>query len=114
MYDADPFTARKEVDERQAKAAKKREETDGSSTSVSRGQPVSGEFSQAPEVKMASGLRDIVEDAIKKASDAGCIDNSPTSTNVRDRRRPAPYILKQWTWFIQFLGKMMPPSSSNN
>lgn len=72
MYDADPFAARKEVDERQAKVAKKREEADenraGGSSSSSRNQPISGEFAQAPEVRMASSLRDMVEDAVKKVS----------------------------------------------
>lgn len=73
MYDADPFAARREVDERQAKAAKKREEADanraGSSSSSRHHQtPVSGEFAQAPEVRMASSLRDMVEEAVKKAS----------------------------------------------
>lgn len=69
MYDTDPFAARKEVDERQAKAAKKREEVDENRSSSSRNQVVvSGEFALAPEVRMASSLRDIVEEAIKKAS----------------------------------------------
>lgn len=67
MYDADPFTARKEVDERQAKAAKKKEEASAVGSS-SRSQPVSTEFAQSPEVRMAAGLRDMVEDAVKKAS----------------------------------------------
>ena len=69
MYDADPFAARKQVDERQAKAAKKKEES-GEGSSGTPVQPISGEFAQAPEVKMASGLREMVEDAIKKASEA--------------------------------------------
>jgi hypothetical protein len=72
MYDADPFAARKEVEERQAKAAKKREEASGGGTSAQRSQTISGEFAQAPEVKMASGLRKMVEDAIKKASRVSC------------------------------------------
>jgi hypothetical protein len=61
MYDADPFAGRQEVNERQAKAALKHENT-GARTSG----PVSNEFSQIPEVKMATTLRELVEDAIKK------------------------------------------------
>ena len=69
MYDTDPFAARKEVDERQAKAAKKREEVDENHGSSSRNQPaVFREFALAPEVRMASSLRDMVEEAVKKAS----------------------------------------------
>ena len=68
MYDTDPFAARKEVDERQAKAAKKRE-VDEDRGSSSRNQPaVFREFALAPEVRMASSLRDMVEEAVKKAS----------------------------------------------
>ncbi|KII93616.1 hypothetical protein PLICRDRAFT_131582 [Plicaturopsis crispa FD-325 SS-3] len=72
MYDADPFAARKAVDERQAKASKKREEASGTTGETSsdahpRNAPVSGEFAQAPEVKMATGLREMVEEAVKKA-----------------------------------------------
>jgi ATP-dependent RNA helicase DHX57 len=61
MYDADPFTARREVNERQATAARKHDST-GAKTSG----PVSDPFSQIPEVKMATPLRELVEDAIKK------------------------------------------------
>lgn len=67
MYDADPFAARREVDERQAKAAKKKEASnqgEGTSHSISAPSP---EFVNAPEAKMASSLRDFVEDAVKKA-----------------------------------------------
>lgn len=73
MYNADPFTARKMVDERQAKAAQRREETsrpegrgsDAINRSLGLG-VFSSEFSNAPEVKMASGLREVVEESIKK------------------------------------------------
>lgn len=61
MYADDPFAARKEVDERQMKAEKKREDV-----SKSARPQTSGEYAQAPEVKMASALRDMVEDAVKK------------------------------------------------
>ena len=62
MYSDDPFAARKEVDERQAKAEKKREDVNKGAHNP----PTSGEYAQAPEVKMATSLRDMVEDAVKK------------------------------------------------
>lgn len=65
MYDADPFAARKAVDERQAKAAQK---ATSQSTRVESGGQTSSEFSNAPEAKMAGSLRDLVEDAVKKVS----------------------------------------------
>ncbi|KAJ7631194.1 P-loop containing nucleoside triphosphate hydrolase protein [Roridomyces roridus] len=76
MYEADPFTARKDVDKRQEQAAKKREEVQvqpESSESVQTRAPeprrpeASGQFAHAPEVRMASDLRDIAEEAIKQA-----------------------------------------------
>ncbi|KAJ3807294.1 P-loop containing nucleoside triphosphate hydrolase protein [Lentinula aff. lateritia] len=70
MYNADPFAARKQVDERQARAAEKRAQTVSSAESGenSRKGAVSGsgEFSQAPEVRMALALRDQVEEAVKQ------------------------------------------------
>ncbi|KAF7792540.1 hypothetical protein EIP86_003581 [Pleurotus ostreatoroseus] len=66
MYEADPFAARKAVDERQEAAAKKREQK--SQPSTDRGvAKTSPEFANAPEAKMASSLRDLVEDCIKQA-----------------------------------------------
>lgn len=63
MYDSDPFAARKGVEARQeAAAAKKRDE----STSQPDSATISNELSGAIEVKMSGGLRDLVEDAIKK------------------------------------------------
>ncbi|KAI0640102.1 P-loop containing nucleoside triphosphate hydrolase protein [Trametes polyzona] len=66
MYDADPFAARKTVAERQEKAAKKKEEASRGESS-GRGGQVSSEYANAPEAKMATTLRDFVEDAVKKA-----------------------------------------------
>ena len=68
MYDADPFAARDEVAARQAKSSEKRvqREEGPSSSNAHRAPTTSGEFSQAPEAKMASGLRDLVEDVVKK------------------------------------------------
>lgn len=60
MYSSDPFTARKEVDERQAVAAKKK------IAAESRNQTDTGEFSHHPEVRMAVSLRELVEDSVKK------------------------------------------------
>lgn len=66
MYDADPFTARKEVEERQAKAAQRKEEK----VTGFQGDPfkssISPEFTRAPEVRMSGALRDLVEDTVKK------------------------------------------------
>ena len=63
MYEADPFAARKAVTERQEKAAAKKQ----GEASGSRSQPgTSPEFTNAPEAKMASSLRDLVEESIKK------------------------------------------------
>ncbi|KAI0059514.1 P-loop containing nucleoside triphosphate hydrolase protein [Artomyces pyxidatus] len=70
MYDADPFAARKSVDQRQEKASKKKEAVE---EAISTGKPqVSNEFSSAPEVKMATELRDLVEGAIKKVCHNAC------------------------------------------
>ena len=65
MYEADPFAARKLVNERQEKAAQKKEEASRPAGSSKSTQP-SPEFANAPEAKMASSLRDFVEDAVKK------------------------------------------------
>lgn len=62
MYDADPFAARRAVDERQAKAAKNRQEGNPKDSKTQASQ----EFAHAPEVRMASELRDMVEDVVKK------------------------------------------------
>ena len=67
MYEADPFFAQQQVKERQAKAAEKRETSNSSSIDV-RKAASSNEFSQSPEVRMATSLRELVEDAIKEAS----------------------------------------------
>ena len=70
MYEADPFLAHQEVKKRQVKATEKREEaaTSSSSTVDVRKSASSNEFSQSPEVRMATSLRELVEDAIKEAS----------------------------------------------
>lgn len=65
MYEADPFAARKAVDERQEKAARKKEEASRPET-ASREVKQSSEFAHAPEAKMATALRDFVERAIKQ------------------------------------------------
>ncbi|KAI0785417.1 hypothetical protein BC629DRAFT_1593889 [Irpex lacteus] len=83
MYEADPFTARKVVDERQEKAAKKREEPpSGSRATVAATSP---EYAQAPEVKMASSIRETVEESIKKAFELypEAADDIPTALEER-------------------------------
>ena len=62
MYEADPFTARKTVTERQEQAARKKEEVSNDKGKSG----TSNEYASAPEAKMASSLRDLVEDSIKK------------------------------------------------
>ncbi|EIN13864.1 P-loop containing nucleoside triphosphate hydrolase protein [Punctularia strigosozonata HHB-11173 SS5] len=66
MYYADPFEARKEVDERQAKATQKRGDSVADKTEIKPREAASPEFAQAPEVRMAGALRDLVEDAVKQ------------------------------------------------
>ncbi|KAG9314147.1 P-loop containing nucleoside triphosphate hydrolase protein [Chiua virens] len=61
MYDADPFAA-KGVEERQTKAAQKRTEKSSGLQSNAHKSLASPEFGQAPEVRMSSILRDLVED----------------------------------------------------
>lgn len=65
MYEADPFAAKKAVQERQEKAAKKKEQASNPERDA---KPVthSPEYSDTPEVKMSSSLRDLVEEAVKK------------------------------------------------
>ncbi|KDQ63105.1 hypothetical protein JAAARDRAFT_119492 [Jaapia argillacea MUCL 33604] len=89
MYDADPFAARKAVEERQVKATKKEEERTQAAEETRRGtrvSPVSPMFANAPEVKMASSLRDLVEESVKKAialhPEAG--DGSPSIISPED------------------------------
>ena len=67
MYDADPFAARKTVQERQEKAAKKKEES-GRSESGTKLASHSPEYANAPEAKMATTLRDFVEEAVKQVT----------------------------------------------
>jgi len=70
MYDADPFAARKEVDERQARAAEKRAEaaadTSDDSKDTRKGKGASNEFAKALPVKMAGSLREMVEELVKQ------------------------------------------------
>lgn len=66
MYDADPFAARKEVEERQAKATQKKEEKVTALQGDTHKSSIAPEFTQAPEVRMSSTLRGLVEDTVKK------------------------------------------------
>lgn len=66
MYESDPFAAYRAVKRRQEEAAKQKATREaGTSTSTAQSQ-VSREFVNAPEVKMATSLRDTVEEAIRK------------------------------------------------
>lgn len=67
MYETDPFAARKAVNERQEQAVKKGH---AASDPRSSSQKVlqSPEFAHAPEAKMASSLRELVEDAVNKVT----------------------------------------------
>ena len=73
MYEADPFAARKAVDERQEKAVQKREQAstgaEVSSTSL--------EYLNAPEVKMSASVREAVEESIRKVSEDASILTGP-------------------------------------
>ncbi|KAK0208634.1 P-loop containing nucleoside triphosphate hydrolase protein [Desarmillaria ectypa] len=64
MYDTDPFSARKMVEQRQAKAAEKRAEPEAKSDP--HGSEASPGFQNWPEVKMSNELRNQVEDAVKQ------------------------------------------------
>ncbi|KAF8971676.1 P-loop containing nucleoside triphosphate hydrolase protein [Flammula alnicola] len=67
MYEADPFLAKKMVEERQAKAAQKQQEGTSSPAANSNvHKSTSGISSDYPEVIMATSLRELVEDAIKQ------------------------------------------------
>lgn len=64
-YDPDPFAAKTAQEERQRKAAALREKKDRPETADD---VDLGGFDRGMEVKMATGLRDMVESAVKKVS----------------------------------------------
>ena len=66
MYESDPFAAYKAVKQRQEEAAKQKVALEASSSKSAVQPKVSKEFINAPEVKMATSLRDTVEEAIRK------------------------------------------------
>jgi ATP-dependent RNA helicase DHX57 len=67
MYAADPFQAAKEVETRQAQAAERRSQAQSSAPNTrADSSPTQGVFAKAPEIRMASSLRDLVEAALKK------------------------------------------------
>lgn len=79
QYSPDPFAAKKMVEERQTEAQKRRDEREASKAELdmdSQGLPSTSlaptvrvntkEFDRAPEVRMASALRELVEAAISK------------------------------------------------
>ncbi|KAG5647688.1 hypothetical protein DXG03_008411 [Asterophora parasitica] len=91
-YAADPFASR---DEAKAKATKREAAAAGeaSSSKPSQGQ-ASAEFAQAPEVKMATSLREQVEDAIKKGI-AMYPEASDTQSSVLDDSTKVPEVHQQ-------------------
>ena len=66
MYESDPFAAHKAVKRRQEDAAKQKAALEAGSSKPTAKPQVSKEFINAPEVKMATSLRDTVEEAIRK------------------------------------------------
>ncbi|KAF8167397.1 P-loop containing nucleoside triphosphate hydrolase protein [Crassisporium funariophilum] len=85
MYEADPFLAQQGVQERQAKADKKRQEASTSNTQnaeTTRKASSSSELSGSPEVRMASSLRELVEDAIKQGMSAYPDAADPSSSSL--------------------------------
>ncbi|KAH9932077.1 P-loop containing nucleoside triphosphate hydrolase protein [Epithele typhae] len=86
MYDVDPFAARKAVNSRQDQAAQKREQASRPQENSVKPVATSPEFANAPEAKMASSLRDFVEDALKKglAMYPDADDAEPTKFSAED------------------------------
>jgi hypothetical protein len=68
MYAADPFAALQEVKDRQAKAAQRKEVASNPSHNSPHVSSLTGSFKHSPEVRMASSLREEVEQAIKEVS----------------------------------------------
>jgi len=66
MYESDPFAAHKAVKRRQEEAANRKTTLEAGSSKLTSQPQVSKEFVNAPEVKMATSLRDTVEEAIRK------------------------------------------------
>jgi len=66
MYESDPFAAHRAVKRRQEEASKQKTALEASTSKPTAQPQVSKEFINAPEVKMATSLRDTVEEAIRK------------------------------------------------
>jgi hypothetical protein len=94
MYDADPFTARREVNERQARASQGTIEATQGSPDTHHNTSVSSDFGQLLEVKMASSLRDLVENAVKKVSCRQTLTVKQGKSLTLHRDRPFRSILK--------------------
>ncbi|KAI0652536.1 P-loop containing nucleoside triphosphate hydrolase protein [Trametes meyenii] len=88
MYDADPFAARRLVEDRQEKASKKKQEANRGDGSARPGR-VSSEYANASEAKMATSLRDLVEDAVKKGMGMfpEAADSEPAHLRAEDALR---------------------------
>ena len=82
QWNADPFAAKKEVEERQNKKKDKEEKANdqaksGTSTPRSNVAPGGREWEGVPEVRMAPGLRETVEGVVRKVRE-------PHSTDTED------------------------------
>lgn len=65
MYEPDPWAAKRSVENRQAKAATRKEEVAAAPVVSSEERKAAREFSGAVEVRMAPAMRDLVERCIK-------------------------------------------------
>ncbi|KIK99476.1 hypothetical protein PAXRUDRAFT_30490 [Paxillus rubicundulus Ve08.2h10] len=119
MYEADPFAARKEVDERQAKTAQRKEEKYIDHQGDSHKSSASPEFAQVPEVKMSTSLRNLVEDAVKKASALYDVDETTPSVlaggdvpAITQQLRQLGFQAKQIQNAVTYLSLPTPMSSN--
>ena len=69
LYAADPFSARKELEERKARAAQSTNST--FNPGKQRNEVATGSIG-IPEVKMASSIRELVENVVKKVKEIIC------------------------------------------
>jgi ATP-dependent RNA helicase DHX57 len=65
MYDADPFAAKKALEDRQA-AAEAEKERERSQSPAGAPARVAKEYANAPEVRMSSRLREMFEEVVKR------------------------------------------------
>lgn len=68
MYEPDPWAAKRSVEQRQEKAATRREEVAAAPVISAEDRKAAREFAHAVEVKMSPAMRDLVEKCIKEAA----------------------------------------------